>query len=374
MNDTVCQNGVSRSQSSGHEHHGSMRPNIPTKRDGPHCRCSSGSANKASPPYEAVSDHNAEKENDKFHCRAVLLKLLQPPGSSVLHAQHNSCPLACQQTEKTLLKPDLRVSHCLRHAGNQQASRNSVDMDREVNEELTQKNRQFNENISRKDSGRSSLLPTTVQCQGCEARARRSYSEELQSRTDRCQYFTEERQQYFNGHACFRKDTCDTKRAPYIALQINREVQRKDEDGPQQMCPPTWRYKGCDSSMCQLSPSNQTLDKSHPEMGVTGASKSTILQNTERLPDHLCAPAESGKNSPYQIDKRTRQDPSSSTQEKLEDHKLNSLSSYSMCSLESNHREPFCLSGEWSSPVLRIASGKGHRREVSEVMNTYIQI
>ena len=370
MNDTVCQNGVSSSQSSSHEHHGSM-PNISSKRDGPHCRCSSGSPNQPCTPYEAVSDHNAEKENEKFYCRAVLLKLLQPPSSAVLRAQHNSCPLACQQTEKTLLKPDLCVSHCLRHAGNQQASRNSVDIDREVNEEWTQKNRQCNENISRKESSRASILPITVRCQGCEARTRPPYSEELQSRADHCQYFTEKRQQYFNGHACFRKDTCDTKRVPNIAVQISREVQRKDEAGPQQMCPPTWRYKGCDSSMCQLSPTKQALVKSHPEMGLTGASKRTTLQNTERLPDHLRAPAESGENSPHQSDNRTRQDPSSSTQEKLQHRKLNSSSSYAMCSAESNHREPFCLSGEWNSPVIRIADGQGHRPEVSQVMNVY---
>ena len=364
MNDTICQNGVSSSQSSSHGHHGSV-PNIPSKRNQKHGRCSSGSPSQPSAPYEPVSDHNAEKENERFQCRAVLLKLLQPPGSSVLHAQHNSCSLACQQTEKTLLKPDLCVSHCLRHAGNQQATRNSVDIDRGVNEKWPQKTRQCNENISRKDSNRSSILPITVRCQSCEARVRPSYSEELQPRTDHCQYFPEERQQYFNGHACFREDTCDTKRAPYIAVQINGEVQRKDENSPQQMCPPTWHYKGCGTSICQLSPSNQTLDKSNPEIGVTGASKRTILQNTERLPDHLCGPAESGKDSPYQIDKRTRQDSFSSTQEKL-----NSPSSYSMCSSESNRREPFCLSGEWSSPAVRIANGQGHRREVSQMINS----
>lgn len=367
MNDTICQNGVSSSQLSSHGHHGSL-PNIPTKRDELHGRCSSGSPNQPSAPYEPVSDQKAEKENERFQSRAVLLKLLQPPGSSVLHAQRNSCSLPYQQTDKTLLKPNLCGSHYLRHAGNQQAARNSVDIDREVNEERNQKTRQCIENLSRKDSSRTSLLPITVRCQSCEARARPSYSEELQSRTDRCQYFPEDRQQYFNGHACFRKDTCDSKRAPYIAVQIDRELQRKDEDSPQQMCPPTWRYKGCNSSMCQLPPSNQTLEKSHPEMGVTGAGN--ILQNTERLPDHLGGPAESGKDSTYQIDERTHQDPSSSTQEKLEDHKLNSSSSYSMCSPESNRREPFCPSGEWSSPVVRIANGLGHRREVSQMTNS----
>ena len=364
MNDTICQNGVSSSQSPSHGHHGSM-PDIPTQRDELHGR----SPNQPSAPYEPVSDHSAEKENERFQCRAVLLKLLQPPGSSVLHDQHNRCSLACQQTEKTLLKPDLCVSHCLRHAGNQPASRNSVDIDREVNEDWTQNIRQCNENLSRKDSNRTSLTPLTVRCQRCEDRARPSYSEELQSRTDRCQYFPEDRQQYFNGRACFRKGTCDTKRAPYITVQINRELQRKDEDSPQQMCPPTWRYKGCDSSMCQLSPSNQTLENSRPEMGVTGASNRSILQNKERLPDHSRGPAESGKDSSYQIEERTHQDPPSSTQEKLEDHKLNSSSSYSMCSQESNRREPFCLSGEWNSPVVRITNGQRHHREVSQMMN-----
>ena len=370
MNDTVCQNGVSSSQSSSHGHHESM-PNIPTKRDEQHGRCSAGSLGQPATPYKPVSDHNAEKENERFQCRAVLLKLLQPPCSSVLHAQHNSCSLACQQTEKTLLKPDLCNSHCLPRSGNQQASRNSVDIDREANEEWIQKTRQCNENLSRKDSNRSSLFPITVRCQSCEARVRLSYSEEFQSRTNQCQYFPEDRQQYFNGHACFRKDNCDINRDQFIPVQINSKGQRKDEESPQQMCPPTWSYKGCDSSMCQLSPSNQTLDKRHPEKDRTGAGKRTILQNTERLPDHLRAPAESGNDSPYQIDKRTRQDSSSSVQEKLEDHKLNSFSSYSMCSMESDRREPFCLSGEWSSPAVRIANGQGHRHEVSQMMNKY---
>lgn len=367
MNDTICQNGVSSSHLSSHGNHGSM-PNTPSKRNELHGGCSSSSPNQT---YEPVSDHNAEKENERFQCRAVLLKLLQPPGSSVLHAQNNSCSLACQQTEKTLLKPDLCVSDCLRHAGSQQASRNAVDIDRKVNEEWTQKTRQCNENLSRKDSNRTSLPTITVRCQSCEARARPSYSEELQSRTSRCQYFPEDRQQYFNGNACFRKDTCDTKRAPYIAVQINGELQRKDRDSPQQMSPPTWRYKGCNSSMCQLLPSNQTLEKSQPEVGVTGASDRTILQNTKRLPDHLRGPAESGKDSTYQIDERTHQESPSSTQEKLEDHTLNSSPSYSMRSQESNlRREAICLSGEWSPTVVTTPNGQRRCQEVSQMVNS----
>ena len=367
MNDTICQNGVSSSHLSSHGNHRSI-PNISSKRNELHGGCSSSSPNQPSAPYEPVSDHNAEKENERFQCRAVLLKLLQPPGSSVLHAQNNSCTLACQQTEKTLLKPDLCVSHCLRHAGSQQASRNAVDIDRKVNEEWTQKTRQCNENLSRKDSNRTSLPTIPVRCQSCDARARPSYSEELQSRTGRCQYFPEDRQQYFNGNACFRKDTCDTKRAPYIAVQINGKLQRKDEDSPQQMSPPTWRYKGCNSSMCQLLPSNQTLQKSQPEVGVTGASDRTILQNTKRLPDHLRGPAEIGKDSTYQIEEKTHQESPSSTQEKLEDHTLNSSPSYSMCSQESNlRREAICLSGEWNPPVVTTPNGQRRCHEVSQM-------
>lgn len=401
MNDTIGQNGVSSSQLSGHRHHGSI-PNTPTRRDEPHGRNSSGLSNRS---HQPVSDH-AEKESERIQSRAVLLKLLQPPGNSMLRSQSTTCSLPYQQTaDKTLLKSDLCGSHCLRCTDFQQAARNSVDIGREVNDEWRQKTMHSNcinpdikrqnqnistnreaterhfrdhetvlnlpcpgENLSRMDNDRTGLPLITVRCQSCEARARPFHSEESQSRPDRCQHFPADRQQYSNGHTCFRKDSCthDSNSVPYIAVQINKESQRKDEGSLKQMCPPTWRYKGYDSWMCQRPPlSNQTLVHEHPEMGVTGAGKRTIPQNTDRSPDHLRRAVESGRDSAYQTEERTHQDPSTTTQYKVDNHKLNSLSSYSMGSSESYRREPFCPPGELGSPAVRMVNGQEHRHEVS---------
>ena len=399
MNDTINHNGVSSSNLSGHRHHGSI-PNAPTRRDEPHGRNSSGLSNRF---HQPVSDHD-QNESERIQSRAVLLKLLQPPGNSLLRAQPTSCTLPYQQTDKTLLKSDLCGSHFLRRTDIQVAPHNSVDIGREGNDEWSQKTWHGNcinpevkrqqqnistnrdatkshiqdreavvnlpcpgENLSRMDTDRTSLPPNTARCRGCDARARPFYSEEPQTRSDRCQHFPADRQQYSNGHVCFRKDTCthDSNSVPYIAVQINKDLQRKSEGSLKQMRPPTWHYKGCDSWMCQRPPSNQTLEHEHPEMGVTGAGKPTILQNTERSPDHLSRPAESGKESTYQIKKRTHQGLSPTTQDKLEDHELNPSSSYSMCSSESYRRKPFFPSGELGSPDVRIVNGQEHRREVS---------
>lgn len=396
MNDTIIsQNGVSSSQLSGHMHHGSIQ-STPGKRREPQGCNSSGLSNHS---HQALSNHHKKEGERIFQSRAVLLNLLQPPGNSMLRARRSSCTLPCQQTEKkTLLNSDLCVSHCLRCTDFQEAALDPVDIGREVNDEWRQKTWDGNcinpeikkqkQNIStHRDATKSHFqdretvsaqpcagenlsrtLPTiTVHCQSCEARARPFHSGESQTLPDRCQHFPTDRQQYSKEHACFRKDTCtqDSRSVPYIAVKISTERQRKDEGSLKQMCSPTWRYKGCDSWMCQRPPSNQTLQCDHPDMGVAGDGKLTILQNTERLPDHLRRSVESGKDSAYQIEKSAHQDPSSTTQDELEDHKTNSLSSYPMCSSQSYRREPFLPSGETVSPAVRLVNGQEYRREVS---------
>lgn len=419
MNDTIGQNGVSSSHlSAGHRHHGSI-PHTPARQDEPHHGSSTGSSNQPSAPCQPVSDHEG-KENERFQNREILLKLLQPPGATMMHAQCGSRTLPHQESEKTLFKPELCGSHahCLRCTSFQHTPRKIVDIGREANEEWNQKTWHSNciiseikgqkeniftnqnktesnfrhretvaipgKNLSRPDTERTSLFPTMVRCQSCDvtSRARPFRSEELQLHPDGSQHYPADHQQHSNGHPCFRgKETGihDPKSATLhqgtgqighnIPIQINGKLPRKDQGNLKHMChPSTWGYQNCDSWKCQHPPpSSQTLVQDHPEMpGITSAGKRTdiVLTDTDRLPDHF-RPVEGGKDVVCQMDTRTHQGPSPTTPDKLEDHQLNSSSSYSMCSSGSYRHEMFHPSGKWNSPVARIDNGQEHCHEVS---------